>query len=620
VNTVDNNIEQKTANKEHVHGHYGALWALTDGQRTRYFGAIAVMFAATGFTYAMPLIVKWCIDGIVAGEFAGIESFASLADLNHHLYLVGAALAVVLCTSIGGGLTYLRGRWAAIASQEITRKIRDRLYTHLEHLPATFHDNAEAGDLIQRCSSDVETLRTFLAGQIVQIGRTVIMVFTVAPILFWMDVQLAMVSLVLMPFIFFFAFRFFTKVKTLFQVRDEAEAAMSAQLQENLTGIRVVRAFARQQYEMDQFAVKNQAFRDNDQRLNVIMAFYWTLSDFLSMAQMGLVLIVGALWLMNGDITVGTLFAFYTYVGMVIWPIRHLGRVLQDVGKAIVALGRLNHILEETEESHNEPDPAVPILGDIRISNLSFGYAPGETVLSDISLHIKEGETVALLGPPGCGKSTLIHLLMRLYDYSDGTIAVNGMDLRDIPRKILRTNIGVVMQEPFLYSKSIGDNLRVGKHGATESELMDAADEAAIAGAIKRFRKGLHSMVGERGVTLSGGQRQRLALARALISDPAILILDDALSAVDTGTEQHILKALAERKGRATTIVIAHRLSSVANADRIAVMDDGKIVQLGSHNELVQQNGPYRRLCSLQADFEATLDSDLNTTEENVHG
>jgi len=603
--------------KIHQHGRYSALWELTRNHRLRYGGAIAAMFVAIVFTFTMPLLVKWCIDGIVEGEFTGLDRFPWLVGFSDYSYLGFAALAVILCTACAGVLTYLRGRWAAIASQSITQTLRDRLFTHLEHLPASFHDRSATGDLIQRCSSDVETLRIFLAGQIIEIGRTVIMVGTVAPILFWLDVDLAFVSLSLMPLIFLTAFRFFARVKELFQLRDEAEATMSARLQENLAGIRVVRAFSRQEYEIDQFAVSNQAFRDHDQRLNVVMAHFWSLSDLLSMGQMGTVLIVGAYWVMSGDIGVGTLFAFYTYVGMVIWPIRHLGRVLGEVGKAIVALGRLNHILEEPEESSHEQTPTNAIRGDIRIIDLNYGFESQGNVLRDINLHIKAGETLAILGPPGCGKTTLVQLLMRLYDYKEGSIQLDGMELAELPRKVVRSHIGVVMQDPFLYSRSIGDNLRVGRDNATDDELSYVAVEAAIDESIEKFKNGMDSMVGERGVTLSGGQRQRMALARALLREPAILILDDALSAVDTGTEERILESLQKRKGRATTIMIAHRLSTVVNADRIVVMDDGHIIQVGNHEVLVNADGPYRRLCVLQESFETGLDEDLQLVTDD---
>tara|TARA_E500000331_G_scaffold71765_2_gene66491 strand:+ start:7647 stop:9506 length:1860 start_codon:yes stop_codon:yes gene_type:complete len=611
-------------NKEHRHGRFSALWRLTRGQRLRYLAAMIAMSVGVGFSFAIPMISKWSIDGIIEGEFAWVELVTALigidrASLTDTVLLVLAGVAVISATMMSGLFTYLRSRWAAMASQSIVRTLRDRLYTHLENLPARFHDQAETGDLIQRCTSDVETIRKFLAGQIIEVCRALTMVLTAAPLLFSMHSGLAMISLALMPVIFLYAYVFYLKVQHQFQKRDEAEAAMSARLQENLTGIRVVRAFARQQYEITEFGTRNRSFRDHNMRLNIIMALFWSGSDILTFVQSGITLIAGAWLLIHGEITVGTLVAFISLTGMVIWPIRQLGRVLQDVGKATVALGRLNHILEEPEESSHEAYPSQPASGEIRFTGLNFGYNEAEPVVHDIDLSINPGETIAILGPPGCGKTTLVQLLLRLYDYQNGSITLDNQELTELARKYVRQNIGMVMQEPFLYSRSIGGNLRIGKQDATDDEIEQVIHEAAIDTSIRRFSKGLAAMVGERGVTLSGGQRQRLALARALIRDPSILILDDSLSAVDTQTERHILAALRERKGRATTIMIAHRLSTVADADRIVLMEAGRIVQQGTHDELRTVDGPYRDLCDLQTSFETSLAADLaSATTEDV--
>jgi ATP-binding cassette subfamily B protein len=285
---------------------------------------------------------------------------------------------------------------------------------------------------------------------------------------------------------------------------------------------------------------------------------------------------------------------------MVIWPVRQLGRVLTDTGKAVVSLGRINEILTEPEESEETAPVDGRARGAIEIDHLTFEYEPGRTVIDDLSLHIAAGETLAIVGPPGAGKSTLIRLLLRLYDYEAGNIRLDGREIRTTNRQWLRRQIGVVLQEPFLYSRSIGGNLRVGRTNAPEPELVAACEEAAIHESVQSFPTGFDAMVGERGVTLSGGQRQRLALARALLKDPPVLVLDDSLSAVDTGTEARILQALRRRKGRQTTLIIAHRLSSVMHSDRILVLDEGRLAQLGDHATLIAQPGPYRRLCEIQ--------------------
>ena len=619
------------------------LWRISAGYRVLFSGAIIAMAIGYVFMFGVPLIAKFSLDAIMFREDLTVPewllipgsmiAFGSDPGLVH--YLVLAAIATLLLTISSGVFLYLRGRLVAIASEGIIQHLRDIIFSHLEHLPSSYHDKADTGDLVQRCTSDMETVRVFLAGQVIEISRALLMLLIVLPILFTLDASMAWLSLVSMPFLFLSAIIFFQIVKSLFLEVDESEARMTTVLQENLTGIRVVRAFARQAFEIEKFADKNAEFRDQNTRLVRLLALYYGLSDFICLGQIGVLLIVGALWVVDGALTVGTLFAFLTYEGMIIWPIRHIGRVLTDSGKAIVSIGRLAEALNHPIESQDEEYPGTHLQGKIEFRHVNFAYDEEKPVIRDLSFEIETGQTLALLGPPGSGKSTITQILMRLYDYdsqaegsleeaaegsleeaAEGSspppsILLDGVEISTLARKYVRSQISIVLQEPFLYSMSILDNLRVGKMSASFEEVEQATQSAAIHDSITRFPNGYDSMVGERGVTLSGGQRQRLALARALLKQPPILILDDALSAVDTDTEAQILAALKKTRADKTTIIVAHRLSTVMHADKIIVLNHGRVEQEGNHEQLSGQEGTYRRLCEIQGAIQQQIDSDV---------
>lgn len=600
------------------------LWRITAGQRLRYVSATAATGVSSGFMLLAPLVGMYAIDIIVERDFgAGSPWLVAVARLfgegePYIAYLAVSALAGFLLAGVSAFFMYLRGRWSAIATEAIARRLRDALFRRLHHLPAKFFDEADTGDLVQRCSSDVETVRVFLATNVVEIGRSVLLIAALAPILFWRDARLAALSLCLLPFLTTGAYLFFAMVKRQFKVADEAEGKLTAVLQENLTGIRVVRAFARDDYEIGRFGEHNRTFRDHLYRLNKLEACYWGLSDFVALGQISIVVIAAGIFLAQGSITVGELFAFLTLVSMAIWPVRRLGHVLADSGKAVISLKRINHILEAEAESPSRAlaadAPSGRADGDIVFEHVSADYGPAVPVINDFSIHIPAGQTVGIVGAPGSGKSTLIRLLLRLYPASAGRILIDGADIRDVDGQWLRHQIGVVMQDPFLYSRSIAANLRIARPDADQAQLVEASREAAIHEAVAEFPAGYEEQVGERGITLSGGQRQRLALARALLKDPPVLVLDDSLSAVDTNTERRILDALARRRGRHTTIVIAHRLSSVKDADRILVLADGKLAQDGSHDALATVPGAYRRLCEIQGALDESIRTDLSAS------
>ena len=575
------------------------LWALSSGQRGRYAAAVAAMAVGTVFLLLVPYVLKQTLDTLIAGRSGMAET------------LIPAAAAIVLFNALHGFFTYLRGRWAAEASEGIARRIRHQLFAQLEQLPCPFHDRADTGDLVQRCSSDVETVRVFLSSQIVEIARVSLFLIVAIPIMLTEDLRMSALALVLVPVIIFFAVLFFRKVRNLFQQVDESEGQLTTVIQENLTGVRVVRAFARQEYEVEKFLQRNGEFRDLEYKLFIVLSNYWTLSDLLVFAQMGLVLIGGGHFVIQGDISLGTWILFCWLLRTIIWPVRHIGRVLADTGKAMVAIGRIQAIVNEPVETVDDIS-VEPVRGAIEIEDLTFAYGDGGPALDTLSLTISEGETVALLGPPGAGKSTLVNLLVRLYDYEQGSIRIGGRELNGLNRDAVRSAFGMVLQDPFLYSKTVRENVVIGRSSAADHEIEESARAADIHGNIVEFEDGYDTKVGERGVTLSGGQRQRIAIARTLLMDPTFLVLDDSLSAVDTKTEAHILRSLAERRDRQTTILIAHRLSSTRLADRIFVLDHGRVVEEGTHEDLLAAQGPYSRLWNIQGALEDEIQRDLS--------
>lgn len=615
------------------------IWSLMRGFRLRYGCALGCLVFVTVLNYGVPLVGSATIDYAVAGGsasigykvagqtvgpgtpilIAGMLRLLGGADyLRAHLWL--APLAMVLLSATGGLFGYLKGWQASLASDGIARRLKDELYDHLNHLPARHHDRADTGDLVQRCTSDVETVRQFLAAQVMEIGNAFLLAATALPLLLSLSVPMTLVSFALVGPITIYAYVYFRQVKHVFKEVAESEGALTAVIQENLTGIRVVRAFARQDFERAKFAVPNARYRDRSLRLMRLMSWYWSISDIVALSQLGLTLMVGARWITEGKLTVGMLFAFLSYLGIMLWPVRQMGRILTDLGKTSVALTRIREILSVPRESEPVASRLLlerPLTGRIAVRDLHFHHATaglpvaGRGALNGLSFDVQPGESLAILGPSGAGKSTLMHLLLRLYDYTEGSIQFDGRELSSLPRPWVRAQIGVVMQEPFLFSKTLRDNLRLGRGDAPDQEIEAAARAASIHETILTFAEGYGTLIGERGITLSGGQRQRVAIARAVLKRPPLLILDDAMSAIDAETESLILNALQERRGRATTLVIAHRLSTLAHADRIIVLDHGRIIQTGTHAELSTQDGLYRRLWQIQTSVEADFKSEL---------
>lgn len=559
--------------------------------------AILAIVIATVMQLAVPLLITFAIDSVIGNEPAGRLQF--LLD-TYGKNLSGVVLLVVLISLFRGLFMFLKGYLSSYAAENIAQETRDKLYTQIQYMTFERHTRKETGDMIQRCTSDVETLRRFLGVQIVDLGRIIFMILLTVGIMLSMNVKLTLFSVLMIPVLFFFSYIFFTKVQKTFEKSDEAEGKLTTVLQENLSGVRVVRAFGREDHEIGKFEEVNRNHQGITYKLIEILAWFWASSDFLTLLQSGIVLVVGARMVITGEITLGILAAFITYINMLLWPVKQSGRLLSEFGKTTVAVKRIEEILSETVEEDLPEEVTPDIAGHLVFKNVSFSYDGNQKALDNISFELPAGKTLGILGSTGAGKSTLVHLLQRLYPY-EGSITLDGVELSTIKRSHIRKKIGLVLQEPHLYAKTVKQNIAITKSDYEEAEIVAAAQAASIHSNILTFKDGYDTIIGEKGVSLSGGQKQRIAISRTIIDeDKRILIFDDSLSAVDMETDTRIRQALKKRSKDITTLIISHRINTLSQADLILVLDEGKIVQKGTHEELIREEGLYKRIWDLQ--------------------
>ena len=576
------------------------LWRMITGYRAIYAGAFLCIGLAAVCQTVFYFLLRYFTDDVL-----GVEAMrGQLAWVAAGF--IGLALAQ-------GLFTFMGGRWATMTSENVIRRLRDYLYDHVQRLTFAYHDKTPTGDLIQRSTSDVETMRRFLGEESVGLGR-ILSLFVVNFVgLLTLNPRLALISIVVVPLIVAVSIYFFRMIGKRYEIFQEEEAKLSTTLQENLSGVRVVRAFARQDFERQKFEVTNRGRYDSGRKLLVLHAVYWPSTDIIVGIQLIIGYAVGATMAINGEITVGTFLAYMGMLTWIMWPIRNVGRLIVQMSMALVSFDRVAEIIrvdrEPLDAGTHRPDG--PPRGEIVFDDVRFAYAEEMAVLNGITFRAEPGQVIALVGPTGSGKTSLVNLLPRFYEYQ-GSIRLDGVELRDYPRRYLREQIGFVLQEPFLFSRTIKENIMYGVHReVTDEDVYRAAQAAAVHDVILSFPDGYDTVVGERGVTLSGGQKQRVTLARTLLKDPAILILDDATSSVDTETEAAIREALQELIPGRTTFIIAHRVQTVMNADLILVLEKGRIVQSGTHAELLEQEGIYRRIYELQSQIEDELQQDL---------
>lgn len=591
-----------------------SLWQLMRGFRLTYLGAIgSLALGATARTLTY-LLLAYLIDTVLGPG----QTPAAVMSM-----LVTVALIYIGLALIDGSFTFLSGRLAARTSEGIAQRLRNYLFDHIQRLSFSYHDKAQTGELIQRATSDVDAIRRFFSDQAINAGRIVLLFVINFIAILRINAPLAAMSVVVIPIVLVISTWFFKRISAAYEAHQEQEAALSTVLQENLTGVRVVKAFARQPFERDKFEQANWEKYVRGRRLLINHALYWPITDVLCGFQMLAGYLIGATLVINGALTLGDYIAYSGLVVWLIWPMRNLGRLIVQMSTSLVSYGRVAEIVREGREPLTEGafQPAGPLRGELVFENVSFEYEADQRVLKDISFEVKAGQAVALLGSTGSGKTSLVNLLPRFYEYSSGSVRLDGVELNQYPRAYLRQHIGLVEQEPFLFSRSIRENISYGVGRAvSDAEVEAAARAAAIHDAIVTFPDGYATLVGEKGVTLSGGQKQRVAIARTLLKNPRILIFDDSTSAVDLETEQAIREALEQLMQNRTTFIIAHRVQSVMNADLILVLDKGRIVQRGTHAELLAQPGIYRQIFDIQTRIETELEKEVNSGERAVAG
>ncbi len=584
------------------------LWRMMSGFRLQYAGATISLAIAASSKTATFLLLRYFIDQVL-----GQRNYALGGELNRSLIII--AFGFLALASMEGSFSYFSGRLAAFTAEGVTRQLRNYLFDHIQHLDFSYHDKTPTGELIERCTSDVDALRRFYSEQAIGVGRIVLLfVINFAAILI-LNVKLALISIIIVPIIILTSIWFFKQVTKAYEAYQEQEAILSTTLQENLAGVRVVKAFARQEYEINKFNIENWEKYIRGRKLLTMHSLFWPVSDIACSFQTLTGFFIAAMMAINGQITVGTYLAYAGLVGWLIWPMRNLGRLIVQTSTGLVSYGRVMEIIKQKREPLAEGSykPDKPIRGELVFDKVGFAYEDNPPVLADISFTCKPGQVVALLGSTGSGKTTLVNLLPRFYEYTSGSIKLDGVELNAYPREYLRSQVGIVEQEPFLFSRSIRENITYGVgRDVPQGEVESAASSAAIHDVITSFPNDYDTLVGEKGVTLSGGQKQRVTIARTILKDSHLLILDDSTSSVDTETEACIRDALKGLTPKRTTFIIAHRIQSVMNADLILVMDKGKIIQKGTHGELVTQDGMYRKIYDLQTRIDEELEMEIS--------
>jgi len=574
------------------------LWRLLTFWKPHWLAvlmAYTTLFAATGFQLYLPNVIRHAIDDGIHME----DGVLIGGDVN---ILRNSAILILGLYALRGIFGYFNSYLGEYLSQHVAYDLRNALYSRIQSLSFSFHDKSQTGQLMSRVTADVETSRQFLSSSILRLSLTVGQFAVISVIMLSLNWQLGVMVLVALPVVVAVAISTSRKLRPISLAIQQQTGAYTAVLQEALAGIRVVKAFAAEDREYDRFREANWAVREKSLEANRISAFRQPMLTFCLDALTVAIVGFGGFLAMDGKMTVGMIVQFVQYRVQLAMPIRMIGGLLNTSARAEAASQRIFEILDTESEVREKPDahPLADVKGHVRYEGVSFGYGKTLKVVEGIDIDARPGETVALLGPIGSGKTTVLNLLPRFYDVTEGRVSIDGHDIRDVTLESLRANVGIVMQEVFLFNATIRDNIAYGRPGATDEEIIEASKIARLHDFIMTLPEAYETWVGERGITLSGGQKQRVAIARTLLMDPKILVLDDSTSSVDMETEYLIQQALAELlKGR-TAFIIAHRIRTIRNADQIIVLKDGRIVEQGKHEDLIARAGLYKEIYDVQ--------------------
>lgn len=612
---IEKQVRKTQTKKNEQYTKFSLLKHFLKGCKAAFLIGIIATLVSNVANMLLPQIIRFFVDNIVLGKSTGklpallnnlINDLGGIQRIREDIWVPVLALIIVSIVKSGG--QYVFRVYNTKGAERLSKNIRDQLFNRIVHLPFSWQMKNRTGDIIQRCTSDLETLKNFISRQLADVTRVIITITLAIIFMLSMNVKMTLVAVATMPFILIRALKFYKNIRIAFEECDENEGVLSAEAQENLTGVRVVRAFGRERYEKERFEKHNEYYTGLWEKVADIMARFWATSDILSGTEILLVVVVGCIFTVRGEISVGEYIAFISYNEYLVWPIRMLGRMLSEMSKAGVSIDRIAHIMNSEPEKDAEDAGECDMHGDIEFNNINFAYEGYPELLQGVSFKVKSGQTAGILGGTGSGKSTLMLLLDKMYDLEDenSSITIGGTDIRKVRTDFLRKNIGMVLQEPFLFSRTLAENIGIRREGITLAEIRDAARAAALDDTATSFSKGYETFVGERGITLSGGQKQRAAIARVLTEDCPIMIFDDSFSAVDTETDEKIRKALEKRFGKSTVFLISHRINTLQKADLIIVLDRGKISEIGTHDSLKNAGGIYESIYRAQSSEEVS--------------